>query len=301
MTMALFSSGIENFRRKYTLWPLLYFVRAGLTVVYSLPFLVLVDNTLTSSPYARPLMKVWSVDVITELLSSRQGLLSSFVLVLLFYLVLVFLVKQFLNGGIYHSLLSHERVERYTFFGESARLWLGNLKISAIIVVLYFALLLVGLVFAAFVPYDAFGHFGSAILQSVAVKVLILYAFLILGFVLSDLMRLRLAAHPGERLSESFKAAMSFYVANFVKCYGTYVVYFVPFLVFLLFAEWLAVIVTSGLDSVVGVVLELLIFQIVIAVQIGQSLLYTATIAPLFRSHQPGRFRQIVQGELRLD
>jgi hypothetical protein len=246
-------------------------------------------------------MSSWSLDVMMELFTVQPNVLTSFLVLLFFYGVAIFFLKQFLNGGIYFTYLSAEKTNLFRFFGESARQFRGNLKISLIMILIYVIALLVGSFVSSFVPDHLFGYFGAGGIRLMLARTVIVFIFLIAAFVLSDLLRIRLAAFPDELLSVSFKAVLAFYRANFVKCYGVYLLYFVPLVVVSFLFERLSLVTTAAIAGMIGVIIELGLFQISALLQVGQSLAVTASLAPILKQDQPGRFKEVSQGEFELD
>ncbi len=293
--------GVSNFRRNLVLWPGLYIARLCLALVFTLPFFIVIDSGLSSSAYAEVLLKSWSLDVISEYFLTHENVFTSFVVVLVVYSFGMFIVKQFLNGGIYVSYLSPDRTDLKTFFGEAAALFRGNFRISLLMIPIYTILLLVGVFVAAYVPSSLFGGFREGQMISGLARFGVIYLFLVPGLLLSELMRLRLASEPGESSADALRAVLNFLKANIVRLYGLYLIYFVPFLLVWIVMENLALMVTGGLVSRVGVTLELILFQVCALLHVGQSLLFTASVAPIMADSHPGRFRQSAQGELKLD
>jgi hypothetical protein len=193
--------GISNFRRHVLLWISLYLAKLLLAMGFTLPFLVMIEGSLADSPYAAILTTEWSLDIIAELFATRENILTSFLVVLAFYAATVFVFKQFVNGGIFYSFLSTGRTGPYVFFGESGRLLKGNLKISGLMFLVYLFLLVVGIMIASLVPSTLFGHFGDAGVKVFLVRWAIVCIFFVAGVVLSELLRMRLAAHPNETLA----------------------------------------------------------------------------------------------------
>jgi hypothetical protein len=293
--------GPVRFWKYRAVWAGLYLARLTLTLTITLPFFVMVDADLAGSVFARPLLKAWSADVIVELLSTRDNLLSSFLVVLFAYSFLVFLFKQFLNGGIYYCYLSGRNVGLHDFFAESGRRFGNHLRISILLGVVYLPLAVIASVAMVLVPADLFGHFSDGFARGLSFRFILGGLIVILGVILSDLLRLRLTAFPEERLTATLSSAFGFYRRHFVKLYGIYLVYFVPYVIAWVILAKLAGAVTESSGGLLGVIVEVALFQLCILLQSGQSLLFTASVAPVFGSAQPGRFRDIVQGELGFD
>jgi hypothetical protein len=275
--------GTELLRRNLPLWGWLYVAKFVLALMITIPLLIQIQLDLESSLFARPLLKDWSFAVISELFLNRPNLASSFVLFLACVAVLAFVVKQFVNGGIYTAFLRAKKADARSFFADSAALFVGNLKISIIMAVIYLLLLIPCNFLIRFVPGGMFGHFANPQAYVAMTKYLVFYIFFVLAGILSDFVRLRYAASE-HRIGVCFRSALNFYAANWVRIVGVYAVYFVPFVAFWLIIERLALAVTGGTGNMLGVIVELLLFQICSAVRTGQSLAFTASAAILMTS-----------------
>jgi hypothetical protein len=293
LAMAMVSDGVVNMRRHFALWWWLYLAKLLLALVITLPLLAVTDAVLSTSAFGGALLRSWSVDVLAELILTQERLLPVFVLVLFSYSALVFLFKQFINGGIYTSLLAKRPLGRRQFFAESAAGLRGNLKISLIMAVIYLLLAVVSQTVAEMFPADLFGNFGWGTFLNLFVHWAFLYLFLIAGSVFSDLLRLHLAAQPESRLLKRLKTMLVFYRSRFVKLNGVYYLYFVPLVIIWLLIEKLALAITGGLGTMVGVILELALLQFCSWLRTGQSLLFSATAAPMLRDAFPG---QVIAG-----
>jgi len=281
--MQVIVAGWVNFRKSFALAGWLYLGKLVLALVFSLPLLAVINASLDNSAYASVLLKTWSFDVFVELMHRHQDVVPAFVAVLIFYSIAIFLFKQFLNGGIYFTYLAAKGANLRVFFAESAHLFRGNLKISLFMLFLYSFLVVLSQSIAALLPADITGYFGAAAFGGVFFHIVCLYIFLICGSILSDVLRLRLAACPKQKFMEQLRPAINFYLRRFVKLHSIYYLYFIPMVVLWLIIEKLALVVTGGLASMIGVFLELVLFQICSFARTGQSLLFTASVAPLAR------------------
>ncbi len=286
----LIADGLRNFHCNRRLWGWLYLGKLAATLIFTLPVFIMVNPSLEYSDYAVPLLKSWSVGVIWELTMTHEQLFPTFLSVLLFLSLLVFLVKQFLNGGIYVSFLANTKTGVREFFAEGAALFTGNLKISLFMLVIYVPMLIASQIVVELVPADLFGSFGAFAFTKPIARVVLLYLFMITVSILSDCLRLHLVLHPAARFGERLREATNFYLVRLVKLNVLYYLYFVPFVLIWLLVEKLALTVTGGLGSVVGVWLELALFQLCSLLRTGQSLAFTASLAGPARGALGGRF-----------
>jgi len=293
--------GWHSFRKSFTLVGWLYIGKLILALIFTLPLLAAVNASLDNSAYSSVLLRSWSLEVITELIHRHQEALPAFVAVLIFYSMAVFVFRQFLNGGIYHTFKSGIRLNVRTFFAASGGLFRGNLIISLFMLLVYFVLAVASQLVASFVPADIAGHYGAAGFTEMFVHLACLYVFLIAGSILSDILRFRLAAHPEEKFLQQLRPAFNFYFRRFVKLNSIYYLYFLPMAIFWVIIEYLALAVTGGLANIVGVFLELVLFQLCSFARTGQSLLFVATVGPMAQAAFPGHMERPVSDEVSLD
>ena len=275
------SQGVTNLRTNGSLWYGLYLAKVGLAAIIAVPLLVVVNQTLESSAFANALLSDWSMDVILELSYAKENVFTTFLIVLAFYTIAVFVLRQFLNGGIYSALLSRRRQTLDSFFGQGAVQFAGHVRVSLFMALVYILLIVFATTAGSLVPTDQFRHFGPAALNPAIARFALLYPFLILGTIFSDLLRFSLAAHPHLPFKVHLTSAMDTYRSQFVKLIGVYYLYFIPMVLIWLAVEVLAAEVTRSLNSMFGVLVELVLFQVCSFLRTGQSLAGTATIACL--------------------
>ena len=283
MMSGLVAEGVRNCRRNFVIVMGLFLSKLTLAAIISVPLLVMFNSTIENSRYARVLLTDWSLDVFSELIHARENVLVYFLVGLVFYAVVVFFFKQFMNGGIYRSFLADRRLTVHEFFGECGARFADHVRITLVMLVVYAFLFLIGFIVGSLVPREPFQQFGQASLYPIFLHLAVIYPFLILGTILSDLLRLQLANQPDEPFKRQFRTAMDTFRARFVKLNGIYYLYFLPFVIMWLLIEYLAVQITGGLGNMFGVMLELILFQICSFLRTGQSLLVPATFARMLR------------------
>ncbi len=284
------TNGWKHLRAQLCLWNWLYLVKLCLALVFTLPILTVISAKIDYSTFAAPMLGEWSFDVVTELLGTSPDLVPVFLSVLLFYAMVMFLIGQFLNGGIYTSFLSHQRLGVREFFAEGAGLFKTNLKVSLLMLAPYAVLFVVFGLTSALVPSDLTGHFGLAAVGGLGLRAAILYWLFIFGSIYSQIMRLILTGAPDLPILRAVRPALDFYLRRVVKLNGIYYLYFVPFVLVWLLVEYACASLTGALGSLVGVMIEMFLFQACSWLRTGQSLAFAATAAPLVRAAYPGRF-----------
>jgi hypothetical protein len=244
--VSIITRGCQSLWYHRPLWLGLYFLRLLLTLVFTLPVLLVISPRLEYSQFARVMLERWSLDLILELVGVEKNLLMVFVSVLLVYALLVFIIKQFLNGGIYSILLSKHPFTVRDFAAECAGQFRGHVIISLFMLIVYLLLLIA--------------------------------AIMIGGLIFSDLLRFRIANGKEEPFRDTLRKSADYYRTRFVQYIGLYYVYFVPFVGIWAIIEWLAVSLTSSSGSILGVLGEMILFQSCAFLRTGQSLLFTASV-----------------------
>lgn len=279
----ILTTAMMTFRRNLPIWWLLFGIKVVLGLAICVPLLSAIDATLSRSVFANILTSEWSFDVVGELAGAEENVFSMFLVALVAMLALAFLVRQFLNGGIYRSFLSGASFHRKSFFGNSAELFDGNLRISGVMIIIYIGLGIVGIMLGGMIPGVIVGGFGKVSLLATILRAALFYPLMIAGSIFSDLLRYRLAALPSEGLRARIKFAADQMRRRFFKLNLVYYAWFVPFAMIWLVVEWLALQITSGLGSFSGVILELILFQFCSLLRTGQSLLGIASIGIVSR------------------
>lgn len=281
--MSPLREGWTNWRANIALVPALYGLKLALALLFTLPIFVMTSASIEYSAYPTRLVSGWDLDVISELFRANEGVAPTMLVVLISFVIIAFLVKQFLNGGLYSTYLKG-RLGLAAFLYESARQTTTNLKISILMLPVYLLLIFMGGQISRLIPSTLTGRFGAAALGAPIASVVVIAAFVLIGVIISESLRLHRAMHPERHGFRRVRDTLDFLRRNGVRLYGYYLVYLVPFVAIWLIVEMAALSITGGLANGLGVLLELLLFQICACVRTGQSLLFTATVAPIFRA-----------------
>jgi hypothetical protein len=276
--VSMMKSGWRRFTAARHLWIGLYLLKLALALVISLPALAVMQAQLDQSLYATPLLKSWSLAIVGELVRERHAVLGSLLTVLFFYTLLVLAIRQFLNGGIYSTYLSHSRLSRKEFFGRCGELFVRHVRVSGLMLIMYAILLGVGMLVASIVGGVLSGLIPDSSSLVIIVWLGIVFLFMVPGLAFSDVFRAAATLNSVESTRDTWKTAMVFFRLHWVQVVGTFLTMFVPFLVVWIVIEKLALVVTGGLGNKLGVLLELILFQSCSLIRTGQSLLVTATI-----------------------
>lgn len=298
--MTTVAAGWANFREHGRLWPALYAVKLILSLLFTAPVWLMFGYGLEHSRAGSLIEQSWSLDVIVEMIAARDGAAVAFLVTLGSFVVAGFLIRQFLNGGLYAAYLKGANDHYEGFWSESGAGFFSHLAISGVMLPVYVVLVFVGQAVSAVVPDTLFGYYGSEYLAASGLRLVIVGAFVLLGVVISEALRYRRAACPGEPFRALVSGAVDFVRSHGVRMYGYYLLFLVPFVIVWVTVEAGALGVTGGLPGLGGVLMEAVLFQISAFVRTGQSLLFTATIGRLFRVTYPDLFTS-VQMELSLD
>lgn len=278
------------------LWLGLYALKLLLALAVTLPVLVLIQSDLDYSAFAKPLLSEWSVDIIGELILTNDNIFSAGMLFLIGTGLLAFLAKQFLNGGIYDSLLHGRPLNRDRFFAQSARMFLQHLTISLWMLVVFVLLFLAAMLIGEFISGIARRVIPTLDLTRFSLRMVVTYSIVLLGAVFSDFVRfhrtLTLQRESLDRsdavgiggIGQSFKAGYLLLVRKFFRSMGTYFAYFVPFVLIWLAIEGLALLTTGATGNLLGAVIEFVLFQLCAMARVWQSLAGSLALSEIVKA-----------------
>jgi hypothetical protein len=275
----MIKNGWKRFVAERQVWIGLYLLKLFLALVISLAALAVVQAQVDQSLYATPLLHSWSLAVIWELLQAKPAAFGSLLTVLLFYTILVMLIRQFLNGGIYSTYLGRYRLTRKEFFGRCGELFARHLKVSGLMLIMYAVLLGVGMLVASILGAVLSRLFPDAPGVVLVLWLVVVCLFMIPGVAFSDVFRSAATLYPGESTRATWKTSLDFFRAHWVQIVGAFLLMYVPFVVLWLLIEKTALVAIGGLGSKLGVLIELALFQSCSFIRTGQSLLFTASVA----------------------
>ncbi len=254
-------TGLWLLRRNLTLVYFIYATKLILAAIVVLPLLIISSNQLEQSKFATILMSEWSMNVVSELIMARQNVFSILLISILIMTVVAIAFRQFVAGGIYSGFANKLIFSAPQFFSDSAKHFAENIRITMLMGVIYAVLFIIALIAGIFVPDGPFRQFGQWSLASEMIRGALMYFFLIPGSIFSDIMRYRAVADPETSTGVRFRQSLDIFKANFVKLLSVYYVWFLPFILFWLLIEWLALSVTQSSGSTFGVVIEFMLFQ----------------------------------------
>ncbi len=276
--LGLIRQGWAVFWVNRRLWLYLYLTKLGLALVMTIPVLITVQSALDNTLYSAPLLKEWSLKVIGELIAQRPFVLGYSIIVLVIFSLAVLLVRQFLNGGIYRSYSSATRMTMREFFAAAGSRFGVHLRITGLMAIAYLVLFGVGLLFGSFIGRivatavpESGGLAFAAWLSAIGL-------FLVPAIAFSDTIRAASVRTDEVTVRPLISEAFAFFKAHWVQMAGAYLLLFVPFVVIWAIVEKSALIMTGGLENKIGVIVELVLFQICSVLRTGQSLLFTASV-----------------------
>ena len=287
--MKLWQQGRTITRSYRNLWFGLYVGKMILALVISLPVLALTQADLDYSGFARPLLQEWSIDIVGELILVKANVFSFGMLILATLAVLAFLLKQFLNGGIYDCLVNGSPLQGERFFAQSVRMFRSHLLVGIGMAFVFLLLFLTAALFGEMVSAIARRLIPSQDMTRFVIRVAVTYAVVLVGAVYSDYIRTHLTLSQRviqpRGIGASFKAGYLFFIHHGVQSMSVYAAYFAPFVLVWLLVEGLALLVTAGMGNMYGAVIEFLLFQFCSLARVLQSLSGTLALADLMKEH----------------
>lgn len=290
-------TGVRTIRANGPLWIGLYLGKLILAAVVTIPMQMIIYSQVDFSELASTLLGEWNLGLIAELAAARPNVITTLILVVFMVAGLAFLIRQFLNGGIYAALSGRSADDAEGFFANCGKMFLIHMRISAVMAPLYLGLLIIALIVVAAIPNRLFGLWGNGWLYTVLVRFGVTGAILTAGSVCSDIVRLQATRYPQAKLGFWIREALNYLRHRIVQTVGVYLLYAIPMAAIWLLIERVALAVTGGLQNMLGVVIELVLFQVCSLLGVGQSLLFVATVAPMTAEHTTERMTAVPAGE----
>lgn len=284
------------------LWLGLYLVKAILALIVVIPVFLSANAALSSSVFSRPLVESWDMSILVELILQKDDAIGLFAGYMLAAAVLYLVIMQFINGGLYFVVVSGRKMSESgkEFWYECGARFMGHLKITGVMLVVYMMLL-----FSALFVVNVFGVFGQTLMGTSALifmfgKLIIIFLILLAASVFSDSARAALAAAPEKPFKDVLKIAADFFRPRFTRLISMYLLTYLPFIIIWLLAEYSAAAITGSMGGLAGIFLELILFQLAAGARTAQKLWYLFYMGGLFRENYAGRFLPR-QAELKLD
>ncbi len=274
------------------LWLGLYLLKFGLSLLIVIPFYLVNNSVLSSSVFSRPLIDSWDFSVLTEMFFGRGEVFAQYLIFIFVGLVIYIAIWQFLNGGIYYLLVSgrFEKIDWRDFFAECGSGFNTHLKITMMMFVIYALLLFAGMFFVNIISV-AGGHLvGKPVLVMFMFKLSILMLIMLAASIFSDAFRATVSAYPEKSLRESIRIASEYFKQALKRLLGVYMITFIPLLIFWLMAGLLSFSAISTIGGLVGISIEIIIFQFISILRTGQKLWYLTCFGKDYRSGNQGRF-----------
>ena len=274
------------------LWIFIFLLKALFALAFILPFYLLTDSLLSSSVYSRRILADWDISVLIELFSGRMELIPTFLL-FGFIAGLVFLIiMQFLNGGIYYLAISGKikSIRWSEFFAECVSNFKAHMMVTGMMMIIYLVIAIAGLFFVNIIGLAGGKLVGNAAMTMAAAKAMLLLLIFLTTSIFSDSARAAITTKPGQSFRENLKNAADFFRPNMIRLIRCYLITYTSFLCVWLITEWLGLRSVEMLGSIVGILLEFILFQICSFVRSGQKLWYLFIFGVRFRAVNPGRF-----------
>ena len=274
------------------LWLGLYSVKAILALAVAVPVFLSSNSVLSSSQLSRQLINSWDISVLVQLVLQKGDAIGLFIAMIISIIILYLLIMQFVNGGLYFIIVSGRKLSEAgkDFFAECGARFLGHLKVTLLIILVYMMLLFSGMFIV-----NMFGVFGRDLIGFPALvfmfgKLIIIFLILMAASIFSDSARAAIAVEPEKPFKEILKLAGDFFRPRFTRLIGIYIITYLPFIVIWLLIEYLALMTIGSIGGLIGIFLEFLFFQIVSMARTGQKLWYLFYLGGEFRNFHEGRF-----------
>jgi hypothetical protein len=274
------------------LWLGLYFLKFGLSLLVVIPFYLVNNSVLSSSIFSQTLIESWDFSVLIEMFFGRGEVFSQYLIFVFIGLVIYVAIWQFLNGGVYYLFVSGrlEKINWRDFFAECGIGFNMHLKITMMMLVVYALLLFAGMFFVNIISM-AGGHLvGKAVLIMDLFKLSILMLIMLAASIFSDAVRATASAFLDKPFRENMKIASEYFKSALRRLFKIYLITFVSFLIFWGAAGWLSMSVIDGVGGLIGISIEIILFQMISFVRNGQKLWYLTCFGKDYISKYQGRF-----------
>ncbi len=286
---------LRHFRKllKYKLlWSYLFLLKLLISFLLIVPIFLESNSRLAPSLHSSPLITEWNIGVLVELFVNQSELPIVYLLYILVGAFIFVGIMQFLNGGLYYLMVSGEvgTNKWREFFAECGANFIVHLKITLFMTVIYIILLPASLFFVNMIGVAGQSLMGAAAIIFMLFKAGIIFAVLLAASIFSDSIRAASTVHPGMPLTELIKLGANYYRPNMIKMVGIFLLTYMPFLIIWGLVESLSLGAVSIFGGMVGIILELSLFQISALARTGQKLWYLILFGRHFKETNPGRF-----------
>jgi hypothetical protein len=286
----------------YKFWLYLYIFKAVMALLIVIPLFLILNTGLSRSDLSQSLLARWDMTVILEILAGRGEVATLYMIFILIGVVIYTLLMQFVNGGLYYTVVSGslKTVDKITFFSECGTGFLINLKITLFMLIVYALFLSSGLFFVNLIGMMGQNLIGAKALVLLAGKTIILFIIMLAVSIFSDSCRGAAAANPDKPFREILKKGSAYFKPNLLSFMAVFIITFIPFIIFWLVVEWMALGVSGLSIGIIGVLIEFILFQVSSVFRTGQKLWYLLSFGHSIRKFDPGRFIP-QQSELKLE
>ncbi|MCP4705739.1 MAG: hypothetical protein GY865_14160, partial [candidate division Zixibacteria bacterium] len=195
-------------------------------------------------------------------------------------------------GGLYYLFVSgqYDKINWREFFAECGLGFNINIQITIMMAFVYVLLLFAGMFFVNIIGM-ASGHLvGLPVVIMTGFKLMILGLIVLAASIFSDCAGAAAVVYPEKQFREILTTASGYFKPALKKLLILYIVTYIPFFIFWILTEWLALFVVGSVGGLIGIMLELVLFQICSFTRSGQKLWYLICFGKEFRSKNQGRF-----------
>ncbi len=274
------------------LWFGLFFLKAGLSLLFVIPFYLVNNGVLSSSLFSKSLVNSWDFSVLSEMFFGRGEILSQYLIFVFVGAVIYAAIIQFINGGLYYLFGSgqFEKIDWRTFYAECGLGFNFHIKITVMMIFVYILLLFAGMFFVNIIGM-ASGHLvGMPVIIMTGCKLIILGLIILAASIFSDCARAAAAAYQDKPFREILTIASGYFKPSLKKLLIIYLITYIPFFIIWLVAEWLSLTVVGSIGGLIGIMIEIVLLQTCSFARSGQKLWYLISFGKEFRSKNQGRF-----------
>jgi hypothetical protein len=274
------------------LWFGLYFFKFATALLFVIPIYLTTNSVLSSSRFSKTLASHWDISVILEMFFGRGELLPVYLALFFIAGVIYVALMQFVNGGLYYTIVSGrlENIDWKEFFAECGIGFNNHIKITILMLFVYVLLFIAGTFFVNILDMTGDDMIGFTVLVLMSFKGIILLLIILVASVFSDTARATATAYPDKNFREILKIASDFFRPAFFKIMLIFLATFISFVIVWGLFQWLAFAVLGAIGGLIGIVIELLLFQLISFTRTGQKLWYLLLFGKAYREKNQGRF-----------
>ena len=157
-------------------------------------------------------------------------------------------------------------------------------------IIVYALLLFAGMFFVNMIGMAAGHMVGTPVLIMTLFKLLILVLIILAASIFSDSVRAAAVAYPDKPFRELLQSGSEYFKQSLKRLFIIYIITFIPFFLIWILAEWSALFAVGTVGGLIGIFIEIILFQLTSFIRNGQKLWYLCCLGKDFRGKHQGRF-----------